>query len=216
MPAVPLGPTGGLPRPFLPGKPVVIGLCGGVAAGKSAVASMFAAHGLCTVDADQLARAVAAEPVVLQAIVAEFGATLVKNGALDRAAMAHRVFADPGARGRLEAILHPLILVRIRADLAAKKAAGTSVLLDAPLLLETGLDALCDRVVFVAASPAVRSRRAAARGWDAAELARREAAQRPLADKAARADHVIDNDGSLHATAAQVGNLLDALAAAPA
>ena len=215
MPADPLDAPGGR-RAFVPHRPVVIGLCGGVAAGKSAVASMFSAHGLLGVDADAHARAAATEPAVLRAIVARFGPAMVRDGALDRAAMAQRVFADPGAKAELEAIRHPRILARIHAELAAARAAGTSVLLDAPLLLETGLDALCDRVVFVAASDAVRLRRAAVRGWDAAELARREAAQQPLAAKAARADHRIDNDGPPAATARQVADLLDALAAAPA
>jgi hypothetical protein len=109
----------------------------------------------------------------------------------------------------------PPCSARIDALLAAAKARGDSVLLDAPLLLETGLDARCDVLVFVAASADVRAARAATRGWPAHELERREAAQTPLATKQARADYTVHNDGSLAATEQQVASLLDTLAAPP-
>lgn len=200
-------------RPFRPPTPVVIGLVGGVAAGKSTVAALFAAHGLRHVDADAHARAAAAEPAVVAELAAAFGPGVVAGGSLDRAAMAQVVFADPGARGRLEAILHPRIRARILAELDAARAAGTSVLLDAPLMLETGLVEFCDRVVFVDCDDAERRRRAAARGWPAGEFERREAAQLPLAAKRARASDRIDNGGDHAATARQVDALLAALEA---
>ncbi|MEQ1632365.1 MAG: dephospho-CoA kinase, partial [Planctomycetota bacterium] len=93
-------------------------------------------------------------------------------------------------------------------ELARARADGVSVLLDAPLLLERGLIAECDHVVFVATSDAVRAARAAQRGWEPSELARREAAQAPLAEKRARAGFAIDNDGSLDAMRQQVQDLL--------
>ncbi len=198
--------------PFRPTPPVVVGLVGGVAAGKSAVAGCFLSHGLAVVDADAIARETSAEPAVLAELQREFGAGIVRDGALDRAAMAQRVFADPATRGRLEAILHPRIRARILAELAAARAAGQSVLLDAPLLLEGGLVAWCDHVVFVAAPAAVRAARAAARGWAPGELERREAAQAPLGEKLARAAHTIDNGGSLADTARQVAEYLATLA----
>lgn len=200
------------PRPFAPTPPVVLGLIGGIAAGKSAVAECFARHGLVRIDADQEARAAAAEPAVLAQIAAEFGPELVVDGRLDRAAAARVVFADPAARTRFEAILHPRIRERILAALAAAKAAGRSALLDAPLLLEGGLVAWCDRVVFVEADAATRRARAAARGWADGEWERREAAQLPVAEKRARADFVVRNDGTLDDTARQVSEYLDALA----
>lgn len=212
MPADPLGPVEG-PAAFRPPNPVVIGLLGGIAAGKSAVAGLFAAHGLVTVDADRLARAASEDPAALQEIGAAFGPGLVAGGRLDRAAMADLVFADPANKRRLEAILHPRIRARILAELDAARAAGRSVLLDAPLLLEGGLIDFCDRVVFVAADEATRKRRAAARGWDDRELARREAAQASLAEKMARADRTIHNDGDLPETARQVAAFLAELQA---
>jgi len=213
MPAIP-DAAGAEPAPFRPRTPVVIGLLGGIAAGKSAVAGLFAARGLVVVDADQEARQVAADPAVLAEVARQLGPGLVVDGQLDRAATSALVFQDPAARGRLEAIFHPRIRARVLQALDAARATGRSVLLDAPLLLEGGLIAWCDHVVFVDAAAAVRAARAAARGWAAGELARREAAQAPLADKRARADSVVQNDGDLTTTEAQVAELLDRLATA--
>ncbi|MBL8726857.1 MAG: dephospho-CoA kinase [Planctomycetes bacterium] len=214
MPAEPHRSTTA-PRPFRPARPVVIGLLGGIAAGKSTVAALFAARGLRHVSADAHAHAVAGEPAVVAEVSAAFGPGVTAGGRLDRAAMAAVVFRDPSARAQLEAILHPRIRARILAELAAARAAGTSVLLDAPLLLETGLIECCDEVVFVDADETERRRRAALRGWPAGELERREAAQAPLASKRARAGHTVDNGGDLAATARQVDAVLAALEAAP-
>ncbi len=197
-------------RPFRPDPPVVIGLLGGIAAGKSAVAGAFAARGLRHIDADAIARQVTGAADVIAAVAAALGSGLVAaDGHLDRTALAARVFTDPAARKQLEAITHPRIRQRILADLDAARRAGTSVLLDVPLLLEGGLIDQCDRTVFVAASPEVRTARAASRGWADGELRRREATQAPLADKRARADFAIDNDGPLDATRRQIDDLLD-------
>lgn len=210
MPAEPQ-PKAPAARPFRPPTPVVIGLVGGVAAGKSTVAQLFADRGLRHVDADAHARAVTAEPAVLAELAAAFGAAVVAGGRLDRAAMAQTVFADATARARLEAILHPRIRARILDDVAAARAAGDSALLDAPLLFETGLAEFCDEVVFVEVPAAERQRRAAGRGWPAGEFERREAAQLPVADKRQRATRRLDNGGDLAATARGVDDLLAAL-----
>jgi dephospho-CoA kinase len=198
-------------RLFRPAAPVVLGLVGGVAAGKSTVAAAFGAHGLCRIDADEVARAVSSEAPVLQAIAEAFGAGVVRGGALDRAALAAVVFRDPAARARLEAILHPPIRARILAALAAAKARGDSVLLDVPLLLENGLIAECDHVVFVHAADATRCARAAARGWSPEELARREAAQAPLAEKRRHAAFTVDNDADLATMRTAVAAVLKAI-----
>jgi dephospho-CoA kinase len=215
MPAEP-HPATPAARSFRPARPVVIGLLGGIAAGKSTVAALFAARGLRHVSADAHAHAVAGEAPVVAELAAAFGPGVIAGGRLDRAAMAAVVFRDPGARSQLEAILHPRIRARLLAELAEARAAGTSVLLDAPLLLETGLIDFCDEVVFVDAEPGERLRRAAARGWPLGELQRREAAQAPLAQKRARAGHAVDNNGDLTATAQKVDAVLAALEAAPA
>jgi dephospho-CoA kinase len=136
------------------------------------------------------------------------GEELVRDGRVDRRALAARVFGDPGARGVLEAIVHPPTRVRLAAALDAALAAGRSVVLDVPLLLEGGLIARCDTCVFVDASEDNRRARAASRGWDAAELRRREEAQADLAVKRARCPHTISTDGSLDDVRRQVDELL--------
>lgn len=212
MPSSPVPPAPPAPR-FRPDPPVVIGLMGGVAAGKSAVAAAFARRGLVAVDADAIARAVARQPEIVAAVAAAMGPKVVgADGQLDRPTLGALVFADPAARKQLEAITHPRIRAQILAAIEGARQAGTSVLLDAPLLLEGGLIDQCDRTVFVAASAAARAQRAASRGWDQGELQRREAAQAPLEHKRARADFSIDNDGPLDAVQRQVDDLLDRLA----
>lgn len=198
---------------FRPLRPVILGITGGVAAGKSTVAGLFRARGLAHVDADQVAREVTAEPEILARLAERFGSEVVTAAGLDRAAMARLVFAEPGRRAELESILHPPIRARILATLDEHRTAGRSVLLDAPLLHETGLVEFCDATVFVATRLATRQQRAAARGWDDGELERREAAQLPLDVKKQRACHTIPNDGDLTATAAAVDRVLAALAA---
>jgi dephospho-CoA kinase len=189
---------------------------GGVAAGKSTVAAAFARHGLLHIDADAHARAVIQEPAVAAAIAAAFGpVAFAADGSLDRSALAAQVFRDAAKKRQLEAITHPPIRAAILADLQAAKAAGRSVLLDVPLLLENGLIEHCDATVFVDAPPAVRGSRAAARGWSGDELDRREASQAPLALKRAKASYTIDNGASLEQTARQVALVLADLARRP-
>jgi dephospho-CoA kinase len=199
------------PAPFRPAPPLVLGVLGGIAAGKSAVAARFAAHGLCHVDADQIARAVSAEPDVLAAVAAALGPAVVRDGQFDRPALGALVFRDEAARRTLEGILHPRIRAQVLAAVAAAKARGESVLLDVPLLLENGLIEACDAAVFLDASLATRQARAAARGWADGELERREAAQAPLAQKRARARFVIDTNGDLPAMHRGVAAVLDQL-----
>ena len=195
--------------------PLVVGLVGGIASGKSMVAAAFAARGLEHVDADAIAREVTAEPEVLDAIRERFGAgAIAADGTLDRPALARTVFDDPNARADLEALTHPRIRERIETRLAAARAAGHPVLLDVPLLIEGGLIERCQQVVFVDTPDARRAEFAAARGWEPAELARREAAQVPLAVKRARSTATIQNRGSRDALQPQVDRLLARWAAA--
>ncbi len=198
-------------KPFRPPKPVVIGILGGIAAGKSAVASRFASHGLVAIDADAISRQVSSEKQVVGEVTGSLGPAVVKDGHLDRPALAALVFADATARAKLEAILHPRIRTRIVAEIARAKANGDSVLLDVPLLLEHGLIAACDHVAFLHTTLATRQARAATRGWTADEHARREAAQATMADKQARASFVIDNDGDLATMHRDVAAMLDQL-----
>lgn len=190
---------------------VVIGLVGGVAAGKSTVAAMFGEAGLLVLDADQKAHAVVRIPTVRQQLVARFPEVFGPDGELQRQKLADLVFRDEAARRDLEAITHPAIRAELEAELAAALAAGRSVVLDVPLLLERGLIDRCDHVVFVAAGEATRLERARARGWDAEELRAREASQATLAQKQGRSSFTVTNDGDLSRTRRQVEGILRSL-----
>lgn len=207
MPATPSG-NEGLKRPFRPPNPLVIGLVGGIAAGKTKVAGLFCDRGIRHVDADFHARAASEDPEVVREVAEQIGDRFVQGGKLDRPALGDHVFRDPEAKARLEGIVHPRVRARILAELEQAKKNGVSVLLDVPLLFEAGLFELCDSIVFVHASDAVRQARAKTRGWADDELARREANQLPLAAKRSRSQHVVDNDGNLKLTARGVDEVL--------
>ena len=193
----------------------MIGVLGGIAAGKSAVARLLAGADGVVLDADRLAAQVLAEADTARWLEEAFGPTVLDaDGRPDRAALAERVFAVPADRARLEGFTHSRIRARIRAALEGARARGTSrIVLDVPLLLENEarhrlLDE-CDLLVFVDADEAVRERRARERrGWKPGELARREAAQLSLSQKRARAQHVIHNDGTLDELEHTVDQLL--------
>ena len=166
---------------------IVIGLVGRIGAGKSTVARMFAALGAEVVDADAVAHEVLEEPEVRDAVVARFGAAVIDQaGRVSRAAVAARVFgATPdhaSALADLEAIVHPPVRRRIGARLAALRAAEEAdgrrrvAVLDVPLLVKSGWDAACDRLVVVECAEPVRRSRLAARGWSPEQIAGRDQA----------------------------------------
>ena len=183
-----------------------VGLTGGIASGKSTVAQVLRVHGVPVVDADQLAReAVAPGTPALAALRAEFGDAIVHpNGALDRTALGALVFENAKARLALNAIVHPAVHALAEARFAALAAAGVPVAVyDVPLLFETGLDALMDKTLLVAAHPETQIARILARdGLDRAAAEARIAAQLPLDDKRRRATVTLQNDGSLEDTVA--------------
>ena len=213
----PREPAGSATGPRLP----VIGLVGGIGAGKSTVARAFEAEGCVVADSDHLARQAFSDPGIRRTLLGWWGDRVrACEGChaepdsmpppVDRKAVAAIVFGSPAERARLEGLVHPWIAQR-RAELFAAAPAGTRALvIDAPLLLEAGLDAQCDRVVFVETPAELRRERVrASRGWDPAELNRREAAQWPLDRKRDSADHVLRNDGDPASLRAQVRAVLD-------
>jgi dephospho-CoA kinase len=182
-----------------------IGLTGGIGVGKSAVAGLLGGHGAVVVDADVIAREVV-EPGSrgLAAVVAEFGPQVRReDGRLDRSRLASVVFADEGARRRLNAIVHPLVAERT-AELLAAAAPDAVVVHDVPLLVENHLAGHYDLVLVVEAAEATRLARLAERGMPADEARARMAAQAGDADRRAVADVVIRNDGTLAELAARV------------
>jgi dephospho-CoA kinase len=204
-------PSGGLEPP----PPLVIGVIGGIASGKSAVAGLFEAAGLVRLDADAAARQATDRPEVRAGLRQRFGRIVpALPEPLDRTALAAVVFRDPEARADLDALTHPAIRARLLSGLAEAREAGRDVALDVPLLLEGGLVSRCDEVVFVDTPDDIRHARAAGRGWAPDELARREAAQLPLPVKRARATATIDNSSTLEHAAQQVERLMQAFRAA--
>jgi dephospho-CoA kinase len=176
----------------------VLGIVGGIGSGKSTIGASFAARGAVVLDADAAAHAALEDPRVRAEIVARFGSVGSTTGPIDRAALARRVFADPSELSALERIVHPFVLDDLARRLAQAKSDPSIplVVLDVPLLLETGLDRECDALAFVDTPRAIRlSRVAATRGWDERELDAREARQRSVADKRVAARYVIDNSG---------------------
>jgi len=201
-------------------RPLRIGLTGGIGSGKSMVAQRLRDLGAAVVDADAIAREVTAPGgPAYAAIVRAFGqSVLCCDGSLDRKALAARVFADEAARRQLNALTHPHIRQRMAeegARLAATPGVGV-VVFDIPLLLETtdGSDLGLEGVVVVTAADAVRIARLTARdGLTPRDARQRLDAQMPLAQKVARADWVIDNNGSAEQTREQVLKLWEALLA---
>jgi dephospho-CoA kinase len=175
------------------GKPI-IGLVGGIAAGKSHVAKLFGRAGAEVISSDALVHTAYTHPQIKRQVLEMLGEDAFDPlGNVDRTAVGQMVFRDVEKRKKLERLLHPIVNeVRLqRMQRAAADAAVRAYVWDSPLLMETGLDKLCDAVVFVETDEATRRARAAERGWDAAELARRENLQAPLDKKRARADHVL-------------------------
>jgi dephospho-CoA kinase len=178
--------------------PLLIALTGGIASGKTAVAELFAAHGVPVIDTDQIARDIV-EPgtPTLARLVEEFGTDILDaSGRLDRATMRQRVFADPEQRKRLEAIMHPAI--RAELDRRSAEAGGAYQIHVIPLLVEAGRTASYDRVLVVDCPEEEQIRRLMARdGSSEAEARRILAAQAPREQRLDVADDVIENTGTL-------------------
>jgi len=187
---------------------VKVALTGGLATGKTYCLARFASLGAPVIDADRLARdAVAPGSPGLAALLARFGrGTLTPDGTLDRTRLAARVFADPGARRDLEAIIHPIVYQGIMDWSGGLEAAGEPIgIADVPLLYETGHAASFDRVVVAACPAEMQVQRLAVRNdLGEADARRRLAAQWPIDEKRRAADYVIDTSGTLADTDRQV------------
>ena len=183
----------------------VIGLTGGIACGKSNISSALSSLGAKVIDADRISRALTAPGgKALPGIREAFGDAFFDGDVLDRKALGRLVFSDPEALERLNKLTHPLILAEIRQELADAEAAGEPVcVLDAPLLFETGLEALCDTVWCVWLPKNLQLKRLMERdGLSRKEAEKRVASQMPPREKKRRSDLVIDTRGTREESAA--------------
>ncbi|MFI4881509.1 MAG: dephospho-CoA kinase [Phycisphaerales bacterium JB064] len=193
---------------------LILGLAGGIGSGKSAVAAILGELGFVVSDSDAGARAVLERAEVVAELVEAFGkGVLDGEGRPDRRAIADAVFGDEARRKRLESIIHPKLHEERAVLVEAARARGAAgVVIDAPLLFEAGVDKECDAVIYVDTPDAERLRRVVqGRGWTAQELARRESAQLPLAEKRRRSDAVVVNDGDLATLRERVALALEAI-----
>lgn len=192
-----------------------VGLTGGIGAGKSAVAKIFEELGSFIVDTDALAREAVAPNSDGLMEIARTWPQVVRNGLLDRAALAEIIFNDPSARERLNEILHPHIR-RLAMEREKHAKPGQLRVHVVPLLFETGYDQLVERTVLVTAPEATRIERIVSRDrLDAARVQTRIAAQIAPEEARARADFIIENDGDLDALRARTAQVYAALSALP-
>jgi dephospho-CoA kinase len=200
---------------------IVIGIVGRPAAGKSTVARMLEAHGAVVLDADRIAHAVLDEPEVRRAIGSRFGADVMDaRGRVRRSAIAALVFGSTeshmAALESLEAIIHPRVQRRIEDRLAEIRAAGADggrvVVLDVPLLMQSGWDEFCDRLLVVECDERERQRRMAARGWSAEQRTARERAwnRRYRSPDPKKTDRVDGSSGEAY-TRIQVDRIWDSI-----
>jgi dephospho-CoA kinase len=181
------------------GPKPTIGLIGGIGAGKTTAARLLAARGGRIVNADALGHEALDQPEIRDAIAARWGnGVFAPDGKLDRRAIARIVFANSHERGALEGMVFPYIRERAFAEILRAESEPTArfVVLDAAVMLEAGWEQMCDRILYVDAPRELQLARLAARsGWTEEQVASREAAQWPAADKMKRANAVVVNDG---------------------
>jgi dephospho-CoA kinase len=200
-------------------RSLILGVTGGIASGKSLVTETFRSLGALVISADELAReAVRPGSETLHRLVGQFGREILRaDGALDRKALAERVFTDARAREALNRITHPAIAALAEKRLRElSQQAGRLVVYEAPLLFEAGAEKRVDAVLVVRIDEPLQIERLMRRdGLTEGQARARIAAQMPQAEKVARADYVVDNSGSPEATAELVRKIFRQLVALP-
>jgi dephospho-CoA kinase len=194
---------------------LLIGLTGGIGAGKSTVSALLAERGAVVIDADAITRELQQPGTeVFHAMVERFGPGIVAgDGTLDRQAVADVVFADPDALRDLSTIVHPVVGAEIARRLVAEQGTDHLVVLDVPLLVESGRDDMAALVV-VDVDPAIATERLVRdRGMRVDDVRARMASQASRRDRLAKADLVIDNSGSLEELARRVDEVWSVLVA---
>lgn len=189
----------------------IIALTGGIGAGKSLVAQYFSELGARVVDADQLSRvAIERGSNGFDEVLLRFGESILRDGDIDRKALAEIIFSDASARADLEAIIHPRVR-ELFSDVVADLAPDETLIYEIPLLVESNVAANFDLVITVEADLEIRKERLRKRGMLISEIERRIAAQASREEREAQADHIITNDGDEDALLRSVENLWEDL-----
>lgn len=190
-------------------RPLTIGLTGGIAAGKSEALAAFERLGAATISSDAVVHELLESEPLLPRLIERWGPEVAPRGKVDRDRIGSIVFAAPEELKWLEGQIHPLVGERIGAWLASLTGDTDVAVVEVPLLFETGMDGAFDTTVAVIAADEVRRERADARGH--ALVDEREARQLAQAEKASRAEHVVENDGSVEDLERELSALVEKL-----
>jgi dephospho-CoA kinase len=188
---------------------LTIGLTGGIAAGKSEALAAFGRLGAATLSSDAVVHELLDSEPLLGRLVERWGPEVAPEGTVDRGRIGEIVFADPDQLTWLEQQVHPLVGEQIGGWLAALPAVTEIAVVEVPLLFESGMGGAFDTTVAVVTSDEVRRERAAARGH--ALVDEREARQLPQHEKAAQAEHTVENDGSVEDLEGALSALIEKL-----
>ena len=191
------------------GRPLTIGLTGGIAAGKSEALLAFGRLGAETISSDAIVHELLDEEPLRGRVAERWGEDVAPAGAVDRSRVGEIVFADPGELAWLEAEVHPLVGGRIAEWLGSLPEGTRVAVVEVPLLFEAAMENAFDATVAVVTADDVRERRAADRGHALVE--ERQARQLSQGEKAGRADHVVRNDGSLEDLERDLAGVLEQL-----
>lgn len=175
--------------------PLTIGLTGGIAAGKSEALAAFSRLGAATLSSDAVVHELLDSEPLVGRLVERWGAGVAPDGSVDRSRIGEIVFADPDQLTWLEQQIHPLVGERIGGWLTSLPAETEIAVIEVPLLFESGMEKVFDTTVAVVTEDELRQARAAARGHTLVD--EREARQLAQGEKAARAEHTVQNDGSV-------------------
>ncbi len=190
-------------------RPLTIGLTGGMAAGKSEALAAFGRLGAVTISSDAVVHELLETEPLLSRLVERWGEDVAPDGRVDRNRIGSIVFADQDELKWLEGQIHPLVGERIGAWLASLPNDATVAVVEVPLLFESGMEGVFDTTLAVIASDELRQARAAERGH--ALVDEREARQLAQAEKATRAEHVVENDGSIEDLEGELSALVEKL-----
>jgi dephospho-CoA kinase len=189
--------------------PLTIGLTGGIAAGKSEALAAFSRLGAATLSSDAVVHELLDSEPLLSRLAERWGPEVVVEGSVDRGRVGEIVFADPDQLTWLEQQIHPMVGERIGGWLDDLPADTETAVIEVPLLFESGMEKVFDTTVAVVAKDEVRRERAVARGH--ALVDEREARQLAQGEKAARAEHAIENDGSVEDLERALSELIEKL-----